>query len=797
MRRAILIVCLATACGVDLPVPSDARINCARDADCTDGLVCAPLIGRCVTTIDLAAPSIVNAEALAVDRVRVVFSEPVLCNTVATPEAYVITPPLDVLLAAGTGCDDGDALTTEATLFTMDQAAGSPYVLLASGILDGGGNALADSGSLFEFMGFGSPPDMTPPEPLAPANHARVLGGEQALVWTFRPGATAYAIDVATDPDFADPIVGSPFTVASPATTLQLRDLSDVTYYWRMRSDLTAPSETLPVYDFDVLIDTVYVACAGSAPCADAGLYNGNRTRPYTSVQRALAAAAEMSTSLDITTVAVKLAARGPSAVYAGPVVMQWQSVSMTGGWDATFTTRNPDPALTIIEAPGAVLAVGNFPQPIAGLVEGVTLRSTATAPHSATLNIAAASGSLTIRNIVVRGIASALNPLVQVIGGPPVGPNIEDCTFVADIVPGDVGSVVLVVNAAPHITHSDLRFGVATGAAVAMALEVQGPLPGEVLVEDTTLAAANAIQNSSATLVNVGSESAAGITFRRVLATSGAAASSEVLDLQNNPRVIVEDSVLSAGAGTVNSHVAGDDRGGGQLLIRNSVLQAASGPNPGGETIQIQEDLVLELTNSVLIGSTGGSPPMRVVEGHPIITNTILVPRSGATCVEQPWDAVSNRPTWGTPTSFQNNALVACAQTYVIANDGSGTPPPTVATTSSEVDSLSGLPLRATGCTDVTCPQARFVANVVLPSVTLGDIFVDVDGPDNNLLTVADNDYHLRATANVALRQGGLGPGVGGCAPIGQFASCNIPLMDIDGQTRTAPYSIGPDEAP
>ena len=59
---------------------------------------------------------------------------------------------------------------------------------------------------------------------------------------------------------------------------------------------------------------------------------------------------------------------------------------------------------------------------------------------------------------------------------------------------------------------------------------------------------------------------------------------------------------------------------------------------------------------------------------------------------------------------------------------------------------------------------------------------FTDIDGADNNINTMEDNDWHLSATCPTSITQGG-------------GTNTGILTLDIDLTGRTVPWSIGADE--
>ncbi len=798
MKRAILLVALA-GCGVDLELPAETEVACRTDADCPDDRRCASRIGRCVSSIDEEAPRLLGVDVMARDQIRVVFSEPVSCVAVASPDAYAITPALGVTLAGGGSCTGPDDFTTSAVLYTEAQSPGAAYILTATAITDSGGNQLAEDGTTVPFNGFGQAPDPSPPDVLAPADGARVLGATQSLVWTTRPGADSYTVDVATDAGFASPISGSPFTVAAPATTLVLQGLSDVTHYWRVRSSLTASGQSLAVHDFDVLVDTVYVYCAGTGPCDETIVRNGSRTRPYASVQRALAAAAELSTSLDVANPTIKVAARTGAASYAGAVVVQWQSVRLLGGFDASFTTRSMNRDDTVLEAPSTILVVSNLPITVSTLIEGLTLRSTASG--STAVVVSAASGNFTMRNVAVRGEGSPTG-LVRVSGGPSVGAQFDTCRFSTGV--SSLGSTVLLEldNAAPTFRDSELQMDAGAHDQVT-GVSVRGPLPGEATFDGFTLLVPAAAASSRGFLIEDAAANGPAVVIRNAVVSTGAADDTTAVQLENNAGVRIEHAHIAAGpiTGSVPANAISNSFGSTgniKLTVRDSIVEGPVCASLPCNALRIYRAASLVVTSSLVLSrGTGDGPPpilsaaaLALSDTNPVLASTVLATTDdGARCI----DVIAGGD-YVTPIAMVHDVLLNCTGYRGKDSDGLDI----LANNDTELNALDGLPILTPDCPSggPTCGQSRVQQTRRLaddPSAT----YADLDGGDGNPSTIGDNDYHLLGTANTFIRSGGLDSSATICAPLTQAASCGISDTDFYGAARTSAYAVGHDDLP
>ena len=149
-------------------------------------------------------------------------------------------------------------------------------------------------------------------------------------------------------------------------------------------------------------------------------------------------------------------------------------------------------------------------------------------------------------------------------------------------------------------------------------------------------------------------------------------------------------------------------------------------------------------------------------------------------------------------PRSLDNNVIVATASPTFVYADNEITP---------AVQSIAAME-ELLWCQDTPAAGNQLVISA------FSAIFVDVDGLDNDINTLADNDWHLLATAPLAVRTGGIGPSgpTGGCgtaiAPTGYAGympapsgctfparggePCNLIPTDAENVPRTTPWSVG-----
>jgi hypothetical protein len=128
-------------------------------------------------------------------------------------------------------------------------------------------------------------------------------------------------------------------------------------------------------------------------------------------------------------------------------------------------------------------------------------------------------------------------------------------------------------------------------------------------------------------------------------------------------------------------------------------------------------------------------------------IQNNIVFTRSGASSY-----CMYEKTATSDPATFDANDLFGCAVLYY--DDDSG-----------------GL---------TTIAQVNALAEVMsAPNESVDPVFADADGPDDDALTMADNDWHLTAGSPSGVTQSGLDLSA-------QFTA------DMDGATRTGDGEVG-----
>ena len=130
----------------------------------------------------------------------------------------------------------------------------------------------------------------------------------------------------------------------------------------------------------------------------------------------------------------------------------------------------------------------------------------------------------------------------------------------------------------------------------------------------------------------------------------------------------------------------------------------------------------------------------------NPTVENNIVFASGAGTQI-----CVAEATAGSDPVSFQNNDLFECP-TALYRNQGT-------------VDLID-----VNKVNDLFSPDGN---------VSVDPLFVDIDGPDDDITTMADNDWHLSGVSPLEVTQGGLD------------LSSDF-TTDKDGGERTVPWSIG-----
>ncbi len=441
------------------------------------------------------------------------------------------------------------------------------------------------------------------------------------------------------------------------------------------------------------------------------------------------------------------------------------RGVRYEGGWDATFTTRDPAAHVSHFSqsSSGATVVNGTVaPYPdVYTLLDGFTLSATSG-------NLIQTAGSPTLSNNILSGPAFGLWYGIEIAG-----------------------------YYAPSDSRPTIRDNLVT-APIPLMLD-----KGEALVEDNELHGGTDQYYGS--LACWGGDH----VVRRNLITQRSTSGVENGTVRINPRChLVLDSNIIEGPlydGLWDGYAIGVTSGSAE--ITNNLIHGGNAANSVGILIEVDDGTWTEarqpsvlIAHNTLHAGIGDGSPAR-----------LFGPRSGIVMrgANYTWNAVNY--VWdvrvvnnlligeGTWRAFQDSttaASFAVLQNNVVVDGGS---------TAVFFRELSGADLGVVDGEADVCAESHLAGgNVLLTGTTLDSVFLDPDGADADLATLGDNDWRLEADAPAAIRDGGLtlasglncgGASCGGAG--GHTLACGVVAADHLAGARTDEYSAGAFEQP
>jgi Bacterial Ig-like domain len=219
----------------------------------------------------------------------------------------------------------------------------------------------------------------------------------------------------------------------------------------------------------------------------------------------------------------------------------------------------------------------------------------------------------------------------------------------------------------------------------------------------------------------------------------------------QNGSSAEIKNNVIFAGNAQISIGIMTDS--GASAYIRNNIIRGGS----GSVSIGIRSDSVSPvIRNNTIHGGSGAVSSWGIatynsgsVSTAPTIENNLVFTSGSApdrSCIVE-----ANMNT--RPSSLISNDLFDCPTALYKDNSGGNL---------RSVQAVNAL-------TDTTAGG----------NVSIDPVFADLDGPDDNINTMADNDWHLTPTSPTGVTQGGMDLST-------DFTD------DKDGVTRTVPWSMG-----
>jgi hypothetical protein len=431
--------------------------------------------------------------------------------------------------------------------------------------------------------------------------------------------------------------------------------------------------------------------------------------------------------------------------MYPEQLVMKF-GVTYQGGWNQTFTTRNAAAGATIIAHPSGVNPLVFAADPAMDtntVIDGFTIGS-ADAQLYNVVSTGSGASPLVSNNIIIGGDFG-----ISVSGGAP------------EFVGNDIRKKVLLQNTnALFLNNTIEAVSDDTSTLVVNCSSASAPTFRGNFIHDT---------RTSGTGAAIGTfQGCSPVIDSNILvgpSVTAAAVHSTGINIQGSPFsvTIVNNLIYTpSGAGHVNAielNDISDSSGTASILIANNTIrvgQASSGTSSFGiNAHQGPATWNTRVVNNLFFGDPGGS--------------------SG-------WWALAVDSGYALQV-LQNNVVLTANQGKLFNNQDVAT---------SEAALCSGAP-----------------AIIATSNVAIADsqtaVFADVDGADGNIDTMHDNNWHLLAAANAAVRNGGLtlastGNDCGGTsngttcsATSANFSiACGEVTVDYAGTARTASYSVG-----
>ncbi|MEW6681293.1 MAG: right-handed parallel beta-helix repeat-containing protein [Nitrospirota bacterium] len=567
------------------------------------------------------------------------------------------------------------------------------------------------------------------------------------------PEATAAVWSTTTQPDDTATLAPSTTWTLGPRTlTVEANDA------------LGNPLNTFHV-SLVVVDGIIYVSTPGDG--GDDG-QPGTKQAPKATIPAGIAAAAAFSPG-------VVLVSHGTHPVDSGATtpthVVLAEGISVYGGYSADFSRRDPvPPAMDISEANTTIIVdvstaraatartnsvvEANGPITAATVLDGFLLRVGGVSASSGIYIHFQASptvqhntidaGSNTTGNSF--GIFSLGNPTIQnnTITGGSVGIQIEGYSAPSirnNTIEGTTG-IYSEYSSAPSIRNNTISGG--SGASSYGILITQFSSP---TIENNTITGGSG-RNSHGIMTLGGSPS---IKSNTISGGNGDSSYGIVITQLSSPTI--ENNTIAGGSGD-SSYGIVFTPGSGSTPIQNNSISGGSGTYSYGIQIRFPStgSGLPEIRNNTIDGGSGATQAIGIDmsgRGTPMIQNNIVFTSGNGQRY-----CLYNLAVF-TIVVF-NNDLFDCPT--ALYSDGS------TLYTLTDISGVNSLPYGRN-------------------NVSIDPQFADRDGPDHQITSMEDNDWHLTASSHASVTQGGL--------DLSAAFTAAFPT-DQDGTTRTAPWSMG-----
>lgn len=569
--------------------------------------------------------------------------------------------------------------------------------------------------------------DTEPVDLHAPSNNS-VVSANPKLSWSKRNGSSKYLLEISGKPDFSNLLLAK----KTPSTTYELNNddligigaLDTASYYWRITAEYVTGIQIVSrPFVFHVLKGTVIYVNLNTT-----GSQIGNKTYPYKSIQAAIERANELRDG--ITTLAYDVyVAQG---TYIEELNMR-PGISIYGGYEPVNWNRNIASNVTTINATtDTTIRVGptiTATHTATTRIEGFSI--TGSSNSGSNYGISNLSGNPTISNNIINisngfgyGIDNdeSSNPVISnnTINGTVLGirnQNNSSPVISGNSITGGNYGIENGSGSSPTITGNTIVAGT-TGIRI---------LGGSPQILDNSVTATNGGILSNRTGIDINSSSPT--ISRNVIIGGNGTSINYGINIVGSAAPTITNNLILGGSGSGSNRgiqYATSGTPGAALIANNTINGGTVDPATGILLNASAVSTNLTIRNNIIFNSTN-------INSYCIFENTANAD----------------------PTLFQNNNLFGCPSALYRDHD-----------TATSVNNLT---------TSITLPTGTLgsMGNISINN-TGNQLFMNINGPDGNILTFSDNDWRLTTSAAICEVRGG-----------GQDLSTSF-VTDKNGVTRT-----------
>lgn len=559
-----------------------------------------------------------------------------------------------------------------------------------------------------------------------PANNGNISLTTQFL-WTSAGDARSYRIEISTAADVSSPVLKA--TVKSAQYTIQTSDLigasslPEQTYYWRVVTVYPTKEEISPIFKF-VLYDKdiIYVDISSGA-----AQQLGNLTAPFKSIQIAINFALANG----------RIMVCVSKGTYNEAITLGL-GIKHQGGYDASANWgRNIALNVTTISSAGLTTVTSPMGATSGTTIDGFTILNVRVGGVVSQVIYNSSSSPTISNNTISGGNATNNYGIYNEISSSPM-------ITVNTITQGGSGAFtenygIYNTSSSPTISNNTINGGSGNNG-----YGIYNAVSSSPTISNNTIT--GGFSNSCAGLVNSGSSP----TISNNIITGGCPINGYGIKNSGGSPTISNNTITGGNGGGGGPHIGINNDTSSSVISNNTIIGGNStstnygiwNGNPSSATIA---------NNTINGGTAGVVYAIYTGVSTPIIKNNILF-CSGGTTRYGVWEynAASD------PAAFQNNDSFGCTTAlyadYLTAATGGNCPADVTRNCYTLLADINNSALTTQGA------AATSQGNVIIDN-TAGQLFININGPDGNIATMADNDWHLQpaSAANCNVLFGGL----------------------------------------